>query len=510
MAVRNGTAFIACSLLTLAPVGAQEALLRSPLKAVRIEGGDQDDQRIARAALGLRVGEPVAEPAFQKALAAVRLTDRFRAVAGHLDTAGTVQVHLEPLRLLESWLLEGDPVPPSLRKTLLPELRKGLRMGPQRLAALLRGGERRLREAGYPHARFLATLEQEGRALKLTLKLGAPALIREVRIEGNPGPYSREVLLKAAGLEPGISHWTPLALREAQRGLRQFFVRKQRLEGSASLTPAPGADGVLIMEVHAGPEVTLQATGLSLFGPLWGRPRLSEFVPLARAERYSPSLLDEGDGRITAYFRDQGYPDARSSHVRVVRTGTAEQPETVTLTYSVDPGTKRTLGKVHFEGNRELSEEDLQAVAILPKRFLLLSPFAKVEAVKGLEDRVTAAYLQRGFPDVRVRRRVETAKDGSVEVRFLIQEGRRRFVDELLLEVPPDAEFPKERLAQSLLLVLSDSPVPVRGTTRFRSDRRHLQGQEGTLESTPQGARLSLQPPLPLVRNDLALSLIHI
>ena len=502
--MRSSTAFLPW-ILILAQAGAQEPLPGSPLKSVLVEGGDGDDRLFARAALGLRVGQPVDETAFQQALAAVRLVDRFRAVTGTLEATGVARVRLQPLPLLEAWLWEGDPVPPALRKSLLPEQRKGQRMGQQRLEALIKGAEHRLREAGYPHGRIQSALEKEGRVLRLTLSLGDPALIREIRIEGTPGPYSREVLLKAAGLQPGKSLWTPLVLREAQRSLRQYFVGKGRLEGAARLVPAPGAEGVLIMEVQAGPVVILKANGLSLFGPLWGRPRLSEFVPLARAERYSPSLLDEGDGRIAAHFREQGYPDARSSHLRVVTGGTAEQPEQVTLTYTVEPGVKRTLGKVQFEGNRELSEADLRAVTVLPKRFLMLSPFAKAETVKGLEDRITATYLQRGFPDVRVKRRVETAKDGSVEVRFIIREGRQRFVNELLLEIPPDAAYPRERLTQSLLMVFSDRPVPVQGMARYHSDRRHLQGHEGTLESTPQGARLTFQPPLPLVRNDLAL-----
>jgi outer membrane protein assembly factor BamA len=162
---------------------------------------------------------------------------------------------------------------------------------------------------------------------------------------------------------------------------------------------------------------------------------------------------------------------------------------------------------VRFEGNRELSEEDLRPAADLPTRFPMRPPLARAELVKALEDRVTALYLQRGFPDVRVRRRVETAADGSVEVRLLIREGQRRFLNALLLELPAEPSFPREAFSQSLLLALSDQPVPGRGAHTFRSDRRHLQGIEATLEPTPLGFQLAFSPPLPLVRNDLALVL---
>lgn len=497
-------AALSLGLLALASAGAQEAVGLRVLKTVQIVGGDEDDRRFASAALGLTPGQPLDGPAFEQALAAVRLVDRYRSVEGELGSDGSAVLRLDPLPPLATWAWEGDAVPKPLRKTLLPELRKGQRLGAQRRSNLTGVAEQRLKEAGYPMARIEAILEQGDRHLRLVLALGPPALIREIRIVGNPAPYTREGLLKAAGLRPGVSIWTPTTLREAQRRLRQRFVKDHRLEGSLRLEPTPEA-GIMLLEVHPGPKVTLRAKGLNVMGPLWGQPRLSEFVPLARAERYAPSLLEEGAGRITTHFRNQGYPDAKVSFDRVVTSGTVEAPEAVTITFKVDHGPRRTLGQVRFEGNRELSEEELRPAVALPKRFLLLPPHAKAEAVKALEERVTAFYLLRGFPDVRVRRRVDTAQDGSVDVRLIIREGQRRFLDALRLDLPAGPGFPRQSLSQSLLLVLSERPVAVRGTARYPSDRRHLQGFEGTMESTPQGVRLSFKPPLPLVRNDLAL-----
>lgn len=493
------------SLLALAPAAGQEAASTHPVTVIRIEGGDTDDRRFAEAALGLKAGQMVDPAGFQQALAAVRLVDRYRSVEGSFGVDGTILLRLEPLVPVVSWRWEGDPLPRDLRKTLLPELRKGQRLGPQRLALLERSAGQRLREAGYRQADVKAITEGDGRQLRLVLSLGVPRLIQEVRIEGDPSPYTREALLKIAAITPGRTHWTPAVQREAQRRLRLRLVKDRRLEGSVRLSPMEGEGGGLILHIQPGPKVALKAKGLDLLGFLWGRPRLAEFVPLARAESYAPSLLDEGDGRIAAYYRDQGYPEVQVSHDRVVTAGTVERPEAVTITYTVVRGPRRVLGTVRFEGNRELSEDELRRAVSLPKRFLFLPPHAKAEAMKALEDRLTAYYLQRGFPEVRVRRRVESVKGGAVDVRLVIREGQRRFLDALVLELPPDPAFPRDRLARSLLLALSDHPVAVRGTSRYRSDRRHLQGFEGTLETTPEGARLTFKPSLPLVRNDLAL-----
>jgi len=497
-------AVLGIGLLALASAGAQEAVAVRTLTNLRIEGGDPDDQRFATAALGLRKGLPIDEAAFQQALAAVRLVDRYANVEGQLGPDGAALVRLTPIAPMAAWRWEGDAVPSFLRKTLVPELHKGQRLGPQRRIVLVGLIEQRLRDAGYPAARVQMILEQGGRNLRLLLTLGAPALIREVRFEGDPAPYTQASLLKAAGLRPGFSFWTPGVIREAQRNLRARLVKDRRLEGSVRLEPTE-TSGVMLLQVRPGPKVILRSKGINVLGPLWGQPRLSEFVPLARAERYAPSLLDEGAGRITAYFRNQGYPESKTRYERVVTAGTAERPEEVTITFFAEPGPRRTLGEVIFEGNRELSEDELRAAVALPKRFLVLAPHAKVEAVKALEDRATALYLQRGFPEVRVRRRVDTAKDGTVEVRLIIREGQRRFLDALVLDLPQEPGFPRESLSKSLLLALSDRPMQMTGDTWYQSDRRHLKAIKGTMETTPQGVRLNFKPSLPLVRNDLAL-----
>ena len=497
-------AVLGIGFLVLAAAGTREVDAPRTLTSIQIKGGDEDDRGFAAAALGLQAGQPVDTSGFQRALAAVRLVDRYRSVEGVLGTDGSAVVNLDPLLPLATWRWEGDAVPDDLRKSLLPELRKGQRMGPLRRTTLTGVAERRLREAGYPQAKVSLDLEQDGRHLRLTLALGTPSLIQQIRLAGDPSPYSQQALLKAAGLRPGVSFWTPAVLLEAQQRLRQRLVKDHRLEGWVRLEPA-GEPGVMLLEAHPGPRVTLRSRGLNGIALLLGQPRLGEFVPLARAERYSPSLLEEGAGRITTYFRNQGYPEAKVSYTRVVTLGTPEHPEAVTITYTVERGPQRSLGSVQFEGNSELSDQELRQAVVLPRRFLIMPPLAQAETVKALEDRVTAFYHQRGFPEVQVRRRVDTLKDGSVEVRLIIREGQRRFLDALVLDLPPEPGFSHLSLSRSLLLALSDKPLPVAGTSRYRSDRRSLQGFEGTLEATTQGATLHFKPALPLVRNDLAL-----
>ncbi|MBI1752213.1 MAG: BamA/TamA family outer membrane protein [Acidobacteria bacterium] len=495
---------LSIGLLALATAGAREADSPIALTSIKLVGGNEDDRRLAMAALGLKQGQTIDAAAFQQALTAVRLVDRYQSVDGGLGADGAVTVTLIPLMPVASWTWEGDALPKPLKKTVLPELRSGLRLGGQRRTAWMGTAEQRLKEAGYPSAKVQITVEQEGRHARLKVALGTPSLIKEIRLEGDPSPYTRESLLKVAALRPGVSLWTQAILREAHRRLRQRLVKDDRIEGTVRLES--GAEpGVILLEVHAGPKVKLKGKGLNPLAWLWRQPTLDEFVPLARADRYAPSLLDEGAGKMTTYFRNQGYPEVKVHFDRVVTAGTPERPEAVTITYTIEYGPQRVIGRVLFEGNRELTEEELRAVAALPRRWFFLPPHAKADAVKAIEDRVTACYQQRGFPDVRVRRRVETAPDGAVEVRLIIREGAHHFLDALVLEMPADPVFPRKALAQSLLLALADHPVRLPGGAGYRSDRRQLQGITGTMETTPEGMRLNFQPALPLVRNDLAL-----
>lgn len=493
------------ALVALAPAGAQAVSGGMTLHVLHIEGGSPDDQAFARSALGLQPGTNVDAAGFQQALEAVRLVDRFRRVDGHLDPDGVAWVRLDPVAALATWSWTGDAVPKPLQSRLLPELQKGQFLGPMRLATFRGLAERRLREAGYPAASVTPESIEGGRQLHLRVTLGPPDRILAVTISGQPAPYSREQLLKAAGLQPGRTLWTEGLAGDIERRIRQRFIKNHRLEGTVRVIRVDPARSTADLEVQPGPVVRVKAQGLSLFGTLAGRPRLTDFVPLARAERYAPSLLDEGSGRIAAYYRDQGYPEVKVTYDRRVTAGPPDRPEAVTITYHVFPGPRRVIRRVWVEGNVEYSESALLAVLEIPRRNFVQLPYAKGDTMRALEDRLGAFYLQRGFTDVRVRRRVETNPDGSVDVHLVVREGRQRFLRELDLDLPPD--LPADGLDQSLLLVLSDHPTPLKGGLpgRYGSDRRNLQGYTGRLLARPTGRALVLDRPIPLVRNDLAL-----
>jgi len=138
---------LAASMVCMAaPAGAAEA---SSLLGLDIQGGSQDDVAYARVAAGLADRAPVTDAAFQSALAAIRLTDRFRRVEGQLvpgPDGVRAQVRLDPWPAIQRLEWRGDLHREGVKRHI-HGMRAGMRPGEQRLAAWSRELQGRLVEA---------------------------------------------------------------------------------------------------------------------------------------------------------------------------------------------------------------------------------------------------------------------------------------------------------------------------------------------------------------------------
>jgi outer membrane protein assembly factor BamA len=496
-----------------APVQAAPEPAPRTLEALSLEGGSGDDQAYARAALGLKVGDRMTAADFQRALAAVRVTDRFREAAGTLEeTAGGVraQVRLDPWPAVQEREWRGD-LPKSMRKGFFAGMHRGSQAGDLRIARWQSEGERRLREAGYPEAKVRISREQGGARLVLQVDIGRPALVRTFELAGEPGPYHPMRLASVAGIQPGRTLWTDAAQREALARLRQRLIKDRRLEGTCAFT-WDAATGRLVLQLQPGPLVNLRSEGT---WSIWWK-NIGDLVPLARAGRYDPELLDEGDRRILRYLLDKGYLDARVTHRRELLRGTEEKPEEVVVTYNVQPGTQVHLGAVRFERNRDIPEAELKKAASLPSGLLSFGrPLASPANIGTIEDRIKSFYWNQGYPDVALRRPPMERPDGLATLVFQVREGTHQNIDRVVLEMPSDPAWSPMRLSEVLALIFSgkvlDRTPAGAGQRIFQSDRAALGEVTGRLEETPDPGRpgvriftFTTSRPIPFVKNDLA------
>ncbi|HLO67454.1 MAG TPA: hypothetical protein VK188_10580, partial [Holophaga sp.] len=136
---------------------------------LEIVGGSADDQAYARAAAGLLPGG-LRPRGFDpdRALEAIRATDRFRAVE-----AEGGRIRLEPWAPLAELKWRGD-APPALRKAMTGLPRKGDRVGDLRMAELGNQAQERLRALGWPKAQVKVLREAGGARILVAVEAGAP------------------------------------------------------------------------------------------------------------------------------------------------------------------------------------------------------------------------------------------------------------------------------------------------------------------------------------------------
>jgi outer membrane protein insertion porin family len=472
---------------------------------VAFQGGTVDDAAFARVAAALPEGAALGEPAFELALQAIRATDRFRAVTGKLAPCPgglRAEIQLDPWPALTQLKLEG------MTKGEVHDLRTGDHVGALRLEAWRRQLQVHLTESGYPLAQVRCERAQGDQVIRVLVTRGTPSLITRVEVTGAIQPYTPAKLIKIAKIVPGKTLWTPVFRLESLARLRKKLISDKRFEGQVDLVWEPG--GLLRLTTDAGPVVKLKAEG----GGLGWRVSLKDLVPLARANRYSPEILDEGERRIVRVLRGKGYLDAQVGHRReVVRTSPAGDEE-VLVTYTIRRGERSPIKEVHFERNQAISEAELRKAAALPSSiFSPGGPLATPDLVDGVEARVKALYLSRGYTEASVRLQPLRHKDGKAEMVFRVYEGPQRLVKWLKLDLPPGGFGDPWGLGECLALLFAERPLRAepKEPRRYRSDLPGFTGVEGTLTSQEDVAHggalaltLTLNKPIPLLKSDLA------
>jgi outer membrane protein assembly factor BamA len=464
-----------------------------------LEGGDADDRAFARLAAGLGPGG-LAPEALPMALEAIRATDRFRSVTGTSQ-----RIALDPWPVLRTIRWEGD-VPKGFRKELFPGVHSGDRVGNLRLELLRARAQDLLAGSGYPQARVRFARGDLDRELTITVDPGPADRVREVEFRGHLGPFGRSGLMHAAGIVPGTSLWCRSFELDCIQGLRKKLRDGKRFEGQVDL--AWDGLGKVTVHVEAGPRVILRHEGGGLHWWRISEPGLEDMVPLARAEKYTPDLLDEGERRIVRYFRSQGYLEPQVSHRREVAEQGPDGPEKVVVTYRVVPGTRTRVNLLRFEGNQAISTRELRRAAGLPGEGLA-NLKARPEVLDSVEDKVTALYQARGYTEATVHRRLEKEKEGTALV-LRIREGQRQMMSWLRLELPLGGLGDPWGLGECLPLLYSDKAVLENGTAttrRYRSDRPEFKGVGAVLSQEERDGRLRMtlafSSPVPLTKVDL-------
>lgn len=288
--------------------------------------------------------------------------------------------------------------------------------------------------------------------LTFTVSLGKQAKLAGVTIQGvDSGETSRllhsvrslRARLTGALLKPG-KPYTPERITAATKLIKLTLSKQQRLASSVQENPPqyhPETNRVDVsFKVEVGPVVTVRVTGarLSVIPFLAGR-RIKTLIPIYSEGTIDRDLVREGEQNLVDYFQKQGYFDAQ------VKTTFNRQPEKILLVYEINKGTKRKVDRIVFQGNHQISEQDLLAGMTVKKAHFWFWSHGSVsqKLAKQSATNLQALYRDRGYEDTKVTSQIVT-REAKVDIVFNIQEGAQTLVQNV--QVVGNNNIPAEQL----------------------------------------------------------------
>ena len=283
--------------------------------------------------------------------------------------------------------------------------------------AALNGVKESLAENGYyqPTINLTTSKDDAGHQVNVTVEvqIGPQARVGKVLVMGkDPGisvvgfrqkgglNCSRLVSLIEKGCEPKVTRQTG---SNALSGVRNFYIKENRLEGTISLQKEtyqpPKKELDFGFNAEQGPVVKVVINGAKV-----SNARKKLLVPVYEEGAVDNDLLNEGAFNIRDFMQQQGYFDVKDS-VKLLGAGT----QNVTVQYDVDPGEKHSVASVTIKGNHYFSTETLEERLRVKKASLYVKNGAYSTQLRDADrDSVQALYRASGFLDAKV---TATAQD---------------------------------------------------------------------------------------------------
>jgi outer membrane protein insertion porin family len=286
--------------------------------------------------------------------------------------------------------------------------------------------------------------------LKFTVRLGPRARIGKVAFDG-PDPAedarlthsiaSLRARFTGALVKPG-KPYTAERMKAATSLLRSTLARQHRLASKVEELPPdyhPETNRVdVTFKAEVGPVVIVALTGarLSWIPYLAGR-EMKKQVPIYSEGTIDRDLVEEGRQNLTDFFQKEGYFDVN------VTPDFQNQPEKISLVYSIEKGSKHKVESVSFAGNNNLSPKELLEQVTVKKSHFLTQGRVSQKLLSQSEKNIAALYNDRGYEEVKVKSQT-TNHNRKLEVVFHITEGAQTLVDNV--QVTGNAHLPLKQL----------------------------------------------------------------
>ena len=407
----------------------------------------EDGRVLSEAPTGLpiSIGKPLDREQVAESIRVLYRTGNYadlRATATRVDSGVRVDFVVREQLFFNQVIIHGLVSPPSEASAIAavqlplgePYQADTVNEGLERLRELLR-------EEGFYEAQVSAQTvpytQTHQMDVLITIQPGRRARIKEIELK-NGTEYRDAEILSLSKLKAGKG----LTAAHVQRGtsrVRNFLVKKGHLNARAVVRrgayDAKSNTIPLELEVTEGPLVRVAVTGAKFSGGA-----LKKLVPVYQEGAVDADLLEEGKRNIRERLERDGYFDAEVEYATNTNEVTLKNGHKGTeevITYRVERGDRHTLLGIEITGNHYFDTELLRSrLTIYPKGFAQRARFSR-RLLEADRDSIRNLYLANGFLEATVDAQAldnYKGKEGDLEVRFVIQEGKQTRVASLKIE----------------------------------------------------------------------------
>ena len=441
------------------PLSALSSKAGLPVQAIQFAGVVFGDHESVPSGLQQQAGHPLDPEAVRADLHTLFATGRYKDISVSSRQAtgaeqGLILLYTGTPQLFVGRVMVSGVAEDRLSNLLeaSTSLEPGKPYADDDLARAVSGLKETLARNGYqtPTIDQQTSLDEAHALIDLTFHvvLGVQARVGKVEVAGNDTGISVAEFRRRGGLDcsrivtlfvhsckPKVNQNT---VSNALSGVRSYYLKNQRLEGTISLPSSDYSPPRRQMDYHfaanQGPLVRVVVQGVKL-----SQSRTRLLVPVYQEGAVDNDLLNEGSFNIRDYLQQRGYFDAS---VSVALTGSGTR--NVTATYNVVLHQKHKVTAVTIKGNHYFDTDTLEEL-LRVKKGDNYQPSGKYSSTLLRADvaSIEALYRTNGFEDVKVTSNVvdsdadlkdQHAKHARLQVAYTIQEGQQNHFGSVTIE----------------------------------------------------------------------------
>jgi outer membrane protein insertion porin family len=278
-----------------------------------------------------------------------------------------------------------------------------------------------MQENGYYRARVTAesTFNPATQQVNILLHItpGEPAHVGEVKLTGHSTLYQGQ-LQDIARMHPG-DRVTAARITNSLQRLRKKLQKQQRVLAQVSIAEQkfnPDSNSVdYTYLIEPGPVVVIYAQGFHI-----SRGVMKKEVPVYEENALDDDLLNEGRRNLLDYLQSRGRFDA------TVEFQKETAPDTLRVTYRIDPGPAHKLALIDITGNKYFPRRMLRNRLQIEPAGKFSSGRYSGELLKRDVADLQALYVSSGFREVKIQTKVDDDyhhADNHLAVHIQIEEG---------------------------------------------------------------------------------------